>query len=157
MASFIPASSWNGEQRCQVREAFTRHFEHMTSLGHPFAAHASVDEGCEAIAQGYIKAVIAAEYVIVYDTGNLWYSSALLLFEEMVVRLGDAPGAVSEVPALLDELAGLYGCAGVISGNAIARPGLTRVYGKAGYSPVATRFYKEIPIERSSESPQEGG
>ncbi len=129
----------------------------MTRAGHPFAAGASVEAGCVSIAEGHVKAVIVAGYVIVYDTGCVWYSDAIFLFEEMVLRLGDAPGPVADVPALLQALAHLYGCAGVIAGNAIHRKGLTRVYEKAGYVPVATRFYKEIPIERSSESIQEGG
>ncbi len=140
-----------------MKAAFARHFARMSQARHPFAAHAAVDEGYNAIMNGHIKAVIAAGYVVVYDIGSLWYSSAQLLIEEMVLRLGEVPGDVAAVPAMLDELARLYGCQGVVSGNAIQRPGLSRVYEKAGYMPVATRFYKEIPIERSSENNQEGG
>lgn len=156
MALFTPASNWTEEQHRLVREAFTRHFERSTSAQHPLAAYASVDEGCDAIAQGHIKAVIAGGYVIVYDVGSLWYSRALILFEEMVLRLGSRPRAVGDVPALLEELARLYECTAVVSGNAIARPGLTRVYERAGYWPVATRFYKGIAYGRSSQDNQEG-
>jgi hypothetical protein len=88
---------------------------------------------------------VYGDYAILFDIGSPWHTSKKLLIEEFVLRFRREYGnAVDGAVAQLDELARALGCAAVAAGD--TQVGLMSPrYVAAGFQPLGTQFYKEIP------------
>lgn len=96
-----------------------------------------------AVLEGRIGAVLCDGYLLVYDYGNQWYSEKPVLIEQMLLRVSDRAGKFDDVVGVMKQLAVHHGCEGIVSGNAVSRPGLSRLYERAGFRQVGTTFYRE--------------
>lgn len=85
------------------------------------------------------------DYAILVDVGSPWHTTKLVLFEEIIIRYQRVYGHdVSEAVAQLDSIARQHGCVAVAAGD--TQVGLMAPrYLAAGFEPLGTQFYKEIP------------
>lgn len=144
MALLLGPEEWDRFHKAAVFTALEETLAAQAELGHPFAIHADLFAGYESIMEGKVKAVIAEDYLIVYDVGPTVFTNKSILFENLVVKLGKFPGRITAVPEALDQLARKHNCVAIASGNSVGRRGLSRVYERAGFKPLSTQFYKEV-------------
>lgn len=88
------------------------------------------------IIAGEIESLIVDEaYLVCYSLGMPWFTTELILKEEMILRIGDGSN-FSAVTDLLDDLAAISGANTIIVGGAFARApvALIRMYSRAGYA-----------------------
>lgn len=137
-------SDWSTADVAAVHRAFEQHLQTSTERAHPWAKSASIAAGMRAVIEGRIGAVLFSGYALIYDYGKQWYSDKPVLLEQMLLRISDGPGDFTAVVTTMQKLARLHGCAGIVSGNSVSRPGLTRLYERAGFQSIGRTFYKEV-------------
>jgi hypothetical protein len=88
---------------------------------------------------------VYGDFGILVDVGSPWHTSKRVLIEEIIVRFRrDYGNKVEGAIAQLDVIAKAFGCVAVAAGD--TQIGLMSPrYLAAGFQPLGTQFYKEIP------------
>lgn len=88
---------------------------------------------------------VHGDFAILVDVGSPWHSDKRVLIEEIIVRWRKAFGnTVESAVAQLDVIAAEHGCVAVAAGD--TQIGLMSPrYLAAGFKPLGTQFFKEIP------------
>jgi len=88
------------------------------------------------------KLLIVGDFAVLFSVGTMWYSSTIMVFEELVIRFRkEFRNPVSDVVPLLDAVRKKYGASAIITGDA-QRGLMAPVYLSAGFVPAGTQFYK---------------
>lgn len=106
-----------------------------------------VDEAMEAL-YTFDSFIVEDSFLVVYDVGNPWYSTDLILNELLVLRLNDKAD-FSVVPAFLEQQALEAGCRIIAAGTALARHdrSLEYLYSSHGFKTEAFTLTKELQWE----------
>ncbi|OZI20061.1 hypothetical protein CAL26_21135 [Bordetella genomosp. 9] len=140
----MKCEDWAASDRAAVLRAFKRHYDDSLYAGHPYAKLVDFDYGWQTINNGDVAAALTHGYLVVYDITPTWYCPHNLFIEQMVLRVEDRPGFLRRVIAAMEDEARRWGCAGIATGDAMGIA-MSAAYRRAGYSPVVSQFYKELP------------
>lgn len=83
---------------------------------------------------------IVGDYAVIATVGTMWSSSALMVFEHLVIRVTNTEkNPISTVTDFLKALCITEGCAAVVVGDT-QRGLMTPVYEQAGFVPLGTQL-----------------
>lgn len=88
-------------------------------------------------------AVIHDGYFLLIDIGSPWHTTKRVLFEELVLRIGETEQGPRGAVRALEELARTHGCAAVAAGDTQVRA-MTPHYLAEGFTPLGDQLFKEI-------------
>lgn len=140
---YILACDWTEPQIKSVRSVLANHLNEQIKAGQIVTKHADEELGMSRIMDGTVGAAILAGYVLVYGVQPYWYSNAPVLYEQMLVKL-DRTGSFPAYVAALKKLGAYHECVGLMTGNGVGRPGLTRLYEREGFKVIDTSHYLEL-------------
>lgn len=84
------------------------------------------------LADGVVRGAFIDGYLVVYDVGPTWCCDGDILHEYMTAH--PLPGGkFSDYVTGLQIIADVNGCVGILTGNGVLRPGLKRLYERAGF------------------------
>lgn len=124
-----PFAEWSELQHLAATQAILAHEERMTD--HPFVSPGSSRLVAERLIDGTLRAAFMEGYLLIYDVGTSWCSTQPLLYEFLLVRALPG-GSFADAVMGMRIIAQLNECSGVLSGNGVLRPGLARLYERAG-------------------------
>lgn len=124
-----PYAEWSFAQHLAAEKALKAHEVRMKD--HPFVSPGSTDLVIERLINGDLRAAFIEGYLLVYDVGASWCSTQPLLYEFLLVRALPG-GSFEDAVTGMRIIAQLNECSGVLSGNGVLRPGLARLYERAG-------------------------
>ena len=110
----------------------------------PQMEHADLDKACAYMYDAWYngKLLIVGDFAVLFSVGTTWYSSTIMVFEELVIRFRKEVGnPVSDVVPLLDNVREEYGAKAIITGDA-QRGLMAPVYLNAGFVPAGIQFFK---------------
>lgn len=88
---------------------------------------------------------VYGDFAILVDVGSDWYTSKRYLIEQLIWRVSrDHGNTVDSAIEKLDFIARLHGCVAVAAGDTQVGYMAPR-YLAAGFQPLGTQYYKEIP------------
>jgi len=125
----VPFGEWDAAQKLAAMRALIAHGKRMAS--HPFVVPNSPGIVWGRLKRGELRAALMDGYLLVYDVGAPWSSKQELLYEFLLTRALPG-GTFNDAIEGMRYIAKVNGCIGVISGNGVLRPGLSRLYERAG-------------------------
>lgn len=125
----VPYVEWDQCDTGLVLGALSRHSVRMK--GHPFWSDDSLGITLGRLRRGELRAAIMDAYLLIYDVGPAWCSEQPLLYEYLLIRI-TAGGSFEDAIAGMRYIADANGCTGLITGNGVLRPGLRKLYERAG-------------------------
>lgn len=133
---------WNPDQALAAFTSLKAH--ELSQAGHPAQTPTSADIVCDRINDGTLTACYIKGYLLIYDVGMPWSTDQLWLSELLVLK-AMPEGTFDDYVSGLRQLAAQHGCAGIETGNSVLRPGLRRLYERAGFIPISESYYMEVP------------
>lgn len=135
-------SDWPPALREAAMQAMQAHADR--NQGYPAGGPFAFNTALRNLMDGTTKAaLIGGGYLLIYDHGPTWCSDETFLFEQLLVRMLPV-GTFNAALADMVDLARHHGCKGVITGNGVLRPGLQRMYERAGFRHFNQSFYMEV-------------
>lgn len=138
-----PFSTWTALERDAVLSSFARHISESRAKGLPWTRKACAEKSMQSIVDGDVEAVLLGDYALVFTVGTDWCSHSTSLCEQLLIRVFRQGGTFKDVTSGLDELADIFACDQVVVGNGVSRPGLARLYQRAGFVRANEYYVKE--------------
>lgn len=140
--TYLRREDWSFDHHYFALEAMADHSAHAAK-DHPMNTPKSVQLTWDRIKSGVLGAAyVGTGYLLVYDVGPNWCTEEDILHECLLVRAlrgGSMPEALADIRALARDLH----CVGVSLGNGTGRPGISRLYERAGARKLNESFYME--------------
>lgn len=133
---------WTAEDARCAYDALVAHG--VRTVDHPLVKPGAADVVWRNVTQRTVEAAfVDTGYLLVFDCGPAWCTDEDLFYELLLTRArpgGSFLGAVDGMRWLAKE----YGCSGIMTGNGVSRPGLRRMYERAGFYKLNETYYKEV-------------
>lgn len=129
--NIVPFREWDTAQRLDAFEAMKAHPGFVQRLI-PFVPDNAPFLVWQRLERRELRAALVAGYLVIYDIGASWCSEDDLLHEYLTIRMDAAP-SFTEYVAGLRYIAEFNRCVGIITGNAVLRPGLRKLYEREGF------------------------
>lgn len=133
--------SWSPAQHEAANIAMLAHFER--TRGYSTWRPDSYDLVKTRLANGEITACFIAGYLLFYDVSQAWSTRDNLLYEQFLTK-ATPEGSFEDYVQGIKALCARYGCSGVESGNGVLRPGLRRLYERAGFIKTNETYFLEV-------------
>lgn len=140
---YTMACDWTEAQKDSVRSALATHLSNEIQAGQEVAKFADYELGISRIMSGEVKACICAGYVLVFGIDAYWYSRDPVLYELMLARI-EPRARFDGLIGAMKQIATENHCVGILTGNGVQRPGLTRRYLAHGFRVINTNHYLEL-------------
>lgn len=90
------------------------------------------------------RVIMHGQYMVIFCVCPLWYTQETYLFEDVVLRMPYGKGGdLRRIPAILEEIARVNNCKGVIAGDMLSGR-MSSIYQRAGYSAFTKNFLMEL-------------
>lgn len=132
---------WTDAQLAAAYTALKAHSEAQAS--HPACTPMSLGHVCQSIIKEEVSACFIEGYLVLFDYGPSWANPAPWLYELLVLK-AQTRGTFQDYVSGLRQLAAMHNCTGISTGNSVLRPGLRRLYERAGFSQISESFYMEV-------------
>lgn len=108
-------------------------------------SHLDLDAAMQSLYQFDHAYVVNESYLVVYELGIPWYSSSLMLSEQLVLQLS-SNSDFAVVPSFLEQAGREAGASLVETGTALAKSdaALASLYKRAGFTQAALALTKEL-------------
>lgn len=138
----IPFADWTPAQHAAAFTVMKAHSDAMVGVV-PSCRPDSTEVCFSRLFAGELQACLIAGYVLLYDVGPAWSTKENLLYELLLVK-AQPTGNFDEYVQGLRYLAALHNCIAVETGNGVLRPGLRRLYERAGFIKTNETYTLEV-------------
>lgn len=143
MSLVKPYAQWSLLDSIRAERMIREHYRN--NRDHPLVEQNSPDIVWGRIVSKELTAAIVGSYLLVYDIGYAWCSTKTVLHELLLIRIyDDTVTTFADAVEGMKQLAELNGCAGIMTGNGVLRPGLRRLYLRQGFRDFNQAFYLEV-------------
>lgn len=147
------AEAWSAEQFTAAKAAVFAHG--VRNSDHVFGKNPRTAQiTWDRVVSGVLLAALCDGYLLVYDVGPTWCTEESLLYELLLVRALPG-GTFQDAIAGMHDLAKHHGCYGIHVGNGVLRPGLRKLYERAGFGKLSEAYYLEVDYGKFQRSAQE--
>lgn len=126
----VPFAEWTAHQILAVKSILLAHRDRWAD--HPLVSPDSHELVWERLINGTVRGALVGGYVLIYDVGPTWCCRQDILHEFMVARV-ESTASFTDYVAGLRYIAAVNNCIGITTGNGVLRPGLRKLYERAGF------------------------
>lgn len=137
----IDYKDWTLAQHAAAFAAMKAHS--MGQSDNPVCTPLSLALVTQRLASGELTACFIKGYLLIYDVGPTWSTAEPLLYELLLIK-ALPEGDFGDYVVGLRQLAEQHACYGIYTGNSVLRPGLRRLYERAGFNKLSESYYMEV-------------
>ena len=137
----IDYKDWSPEQHAAANTAMLAHYER--TRGYSTHKPNSLELVHKRLREGEIFACFIEGYLMFYYIGQSWSTEEFLLYEQFLTK-AMPHGTFGDYVDGLKQICDRYGCYAVETGNGVLRPGLRRLYEKAGFIKTNETYFMEV-------------
>lgn len=135
-------ADWTPAMVAAAFTALKAHCDNMVGKVH-YCTQDTPMIGWSRVMRGELQAAFISGYVFVYDVGPSWGTTKNILYE-LILAKATPEGEFEDLVKGLRHLAAIYDCYAIEVSNGALRPGLRRLYERAGFIKTNETYTLEV-------------